>query len=102
MLKAFLFAVAAAAAPEAARDTAPSSPVATPAAQIVRPTARPAPAVKRNALIRVLYESGPLTIESAARALSSGYVGDRILVMNADSHKTFSAIVSGENSATVK
>lgn len=74
-----------------------ASPATTPSYSV-----SPAPAVRRNSVIRLRYEQGPLLIESDGRALGSGEIGDRILVMNASSRKTFSALVSGKDEATVK
>lgn len=61
-----------------------------------------APAVRRNALVRIRYEKGALSIDSEARALAAGNVGERLLFMNTGSHATFSAVVSGESEAVVK
>lgn len=63
---------------------------------------RKEPAIKRNSIIRIRYEQGALSILAEGRALGSGEIGDRILVMNASSHKTFTACVSGINEAVVK
>jgi len=92
------FLIAAVMANLPAQDAPPPEKASAPYAAAVRP----APAVKRNAIIRVRYESGSLSIASEGRALSSGNIGDRILVINSNSHKTFSAFVSGENEAEVK
>lgn len=105
MLRAFvMIAIAAGAADAGATPKGRAAPVAAPAPKVGVPSyrQRATPAVKRNAIIRVRYKKGGLSIESTARALSSGEIGERIHVMNADSHKTFSAYVSAKDEAVVK
>lgn len=91
---------------ESAQPAAASRAVAPPTDAAPKPVlsylVRKEPAIKRNSIIRVRYEQGALSILAEGRALGSGEIGERILVMNASSHKTFTAYVSGINEAVVK
>ena len=100
MLKLILLIAAAAASEAPAQIPDPAPAAGAPAFQ---PRAlRAEPAVRRNALIQITYEKGSLSIRSQARALNSGDVGERILVMNTQSHNTFAAEISGRNQAVVR
>jgi flagella basal body P-ring formation protein FlgA len=57
--------------------------------------------VGRNDIIRLIYDSGGLKIETDGRALGRGGLGDRIRVMNLSSRTTVSARVANDGSAHV-
>ncbi|MFQ5562730.1 MAG: flagellar basal body P-ring formation chaperone FlgA [Parvularculaceae bacterium] len=56
--------------------------------------------VERNALVKMEFVKGPLTITAEGRALDSGGMGERVRVMNVFSRRIVSTIVVGTN--TVK
>lgn len=56
---------------------------------------READLVIRNGIVRVQARKGPLTIETKGRALGAGAAGDEILVMNIESRRTVTAIITG-------
>ena len=53
--------------------------------------------VKRNALVRIEFEKGPLLMSAEGRALEDGALGDVIRVMNVSSRTNLSVVVVGEN-----
>ncbi|MGY6549901.1 MAG: flagellar basal body P-ring formation chaperone FlgA [Roseinatronobacter sp.] len=50
--------------------------------------------IERNQLVRMMYRSGPLTIESEGRALGRAAPGDTISVMNLSSRQTVHGVVT--------
>jgi flagella basal body P-ring formation protein FlgA len=58
--------------------------------------------VQRNAVVRMEFAKGLLSISADGRALSSGAYGETIKVMNLDSRATVSAIVIGRGKVAVQ
>ena len=48
--------------------------------------------VQRNAVVKIIYREGPLTIQADGRALGNGAAGDTIRVMNLSSRSIISGI----------
>jgi flagellar basal body P-ring formation protein FlgA len=57
--------------------------------------------IKRNELVTVIYQNGPISLSTKARALSNGSKGDSITLMNVNSKKPFDALVTGPQQAVV-
>ncbi|WP_370335911.1 flagellar basal body P-ring formation chaperone FlgA [Parvularcula marina] len=57
--------------------------------------------VDRNGIVRIIAKKGPLTIETKGRALGTGAAGDEILVMNLESRRTVTAIITGPGTVQV-
>lgn len=57
--------------------------------------------VTRNGIVRVIAKKGPLTIETKGRALGTGSAGDEILIMNIDSRRTITAVITGPGTVEV-
>lgn len=55
---------------------------------------READLVSRNGIVRLIARKGPMVIETKGRALDSGTRGDEILVMNLDSRRTLSGVIT--------
>lgn len=53
--------------------------------------------VARNALVKMEFVKGPMTITAAGRALDSGGMGERVRVMNLVSRRIVSTVVVGDN-----
>lgn len=58
--------------------------------------------VKRGDRVRLLAQSGTVSIETVAKALDSGALGDIIRVINLDSRRTISAKVAGKGTVVAK
>jgi flagella basal body P-ring formation protein FlgA len=54
--------------------------------------------VRRNSLVRLVYERGGLTIKAEGRALSDGAEGDLVRVMNMASRQTVAGTVTADGS----
>jgi flagellar basal body P-ring formation protein FlgA len=59
------------------------------------------PLVRSGSTVRCLEQSGGLRVETLARALQSGKLGDRIRVRNIDSDRTITAVVTGQGEVRV-
>jgi len=57
--------------------------------------------VRRNQIVRLIFRRGPLTITADGRALGRAGKGDRVRVMNLDSHSTVVGTVTGNGLITV-
>lgn len=55
--------------------------------------------VKRNELITVRYQSGPINLTTKARAAKNASKGDTVTLINLTSKKPFQAVVSGPSMA---
>lgn len=53
--------------------------------------------VERNALVRMVYSMGGLTIETEGRAMDRGGSGDLVRVMNLNSRKSVTGVIAGPN-----
>ncbi|MEL6365290.1 MAG: flagellar basal body P-ring formation chaperone FlgA [Pseudomonadota bacterium] len=58
--------------------------------------------VERNALVRMVYTVGGLTIETEGRALDRGSAGDLVRIMNLSSRKSVTGVVAGPNLIEVR
>jgi flagella basal body P-ring formation protein FlgA len=54
--------------------------------------------VRRNSLVLLVYERGPLSIQADGRALSDGAAGERVRVMNLASRQTVTGTVRADGS----
>ncbi|NWG92703.1 MAG: flagellar basal body P-ring formation protein FlgA [Parvularculaceae bacterium] len=63
---------------------------------------RTATLVRRNALVRMRYMKGPLSITAEGRALSGGGKGDMINVMNLSSKTVVSAEIIADGTVVVR
>jgi flagellar basal body P-ring formation protein FlgA len=54
--------------------------------------------IKRNAIVKMEYIKGPMTISSEGRALDKGGLGDRVRVINLTSKRIVTVIVTGADS----
>lgn len=57
--------------------------------------------VRRNELVTVVYQNGPVQLSTKARAMSNGVKGDTVTMINTTSKKTFDAVVTGPQTAAV-
>ena len=57
--------------------------------------------VDRNGIVRMIARKGPMVIETKGRALGAGARGDEILVMNLDSRRTTTGIITGPGTVEV-
>lgn len=57
--------------------------------------------IKRGSLVRILFNSGKISLSTTGKATENGGRGDIIRVMNATSHKTIEAVVLGPNKVQV-
>lgn len=57
--------------------------------------------VKRNELITVVYQNGPVRLSTKARALDNGSKGDLVTLENTTSRKPFQAKITGPQQAEV-
>ncbi len=58
--------------------------------------------VARNAVVRMEFTKGPMTIATEGRALDQGGMGDRIRVMNLASKRVVSAVVVGASTVRTR
>ena len=58
--------------------------------------------IDRNQIVPLTYQSYGLTIHAEGRSLSRAGAGDRVRVMNLDSHSTVSGTVQSDGSILVK
>lgn len=54
--------------------------------------------IKRNAIVKMAFSKGRMSISAEGRALDQGGLGDRVRVMNLTSKRVVVAIVTGTNS----
>lgn len=57
--------------------------------------------VDRNQIVQISFRRAGLTIRAEGRALNRGGLGDRIRVMNTDSHNTVTGIVRADGTIVV-
>ncbi|ADM09635.1 hypothetical protein PB2503_07899 [Parvularcula bermudensis HTCC2503] len=58
--------------------------------------------VDRNSTVRIVAVKGPMRIETKGRALGAGAEGEEILVMNLESRRTITAVISGPGEVRVE
>ncbi|SNR49808.1 flagellar basal body P-ring formation chaperone FlgA [Puniceibacterium sediminis] len=68
---------------------------------VLRAHVGPAALIERNQIISLVFARGGLRITSEGRALDRGGVGERIRVMNLDSHTTLFGAVQPDGSVHV-
>ncbi len=74
-----------------------------PAGAAIRPADVRAPVlVARNALVRMQFVKGALSISAEGRALSSGALGEEVRVLALSSKSTIAGVVVGEGVVQVK